>query len=68
MQTINEAEKRALTHLEGKLHTGFLLLRSELETMKRRRDEINMIQRVERMNATAVVEKPKKSSRSRSRS
>jgi len=40
MQAISEADRRSQTHLEGKLHTGFALLRKELEILKRKKDEL----------------------------
>lgn len=40
MQALNDTEKRSQAHYEGKLHTGFAILRRELENLKRRRDEL----------------------------
>ena len=40
MQAINDTEKRTQIHLEGKLHTGYAILRKELEKLKKRKDEI----------------------------
>ncbi len=34
IQTINDTEKRIQMHLEGKIHQGFLRLRTEIETLK----------------------------------
>lgn len=34
IQTINDTEKRIQMHLEGKIHQGFLKLRTEIETLK----------------------------------
>ena len=40
MQAINDTEKRTQIHLEGKLHTGFAVLRRELEKLRKRKEEI----------------------------
>ncbi len=40
MQALNDTEKRSQAHYEGKLHTGFAILRRELENLKKRRDEL----------------------------
>ena len=42
MQSINELEKRNLTHLEGKLHMGFDLLRKQLDILKKRLESVNL--------------------------
>lgn len=42
MQSINELEKRNVTHLEGKLHMGFDLLRRQLEILKKRLESVNL--------------------------
>lgn len=42
MQSINELEKRNLTHLEGKLHIGFDTLRKQLEILKKRLESVNL--------------------------
>lgn len=34
MQAVNDTEKRIQTHFEGKLHTGFDILRKEFEKLK----------------------------------
>jgi len=44
LQTINDTDKRTQTHLEGKLHTGFAILRRELETLRKRREELRNMQ------------------------
>lgn len=38
---INDTEKRIQTHLEGKIHQGFLKLRHEIETLKIRLEILN---------------------------
>lgn len=38
MQTVIDTDKRVVTHLEGKLHTGFNILRKEYEVLKERRE------------------------------
>ena len=38
MQATNDTEKRNQTHLEGKVHTGFLKLRAELAKLERRKE------------------------------
>jgi len=40
MQALNDTEKRSQAHFEGKLHTGFAILRRELEALKKRREDI----------------------------
>lgn len=40
MQSINDMEKRNLTHLDGKLHIGFARLRKEIENMKKRYESV----------------------------
>jgi len=35
-QSINDMEKRNLSHLEGKLHTGFQIIRTDYEKLKKR--------------------------------
>jgi len=40
MQALNDTEKRSQAHYEGKLHTGFAILRKELDNLKKRRDEL----------------------------
>lgn len=34
IQTINDTEKRIQMHLEGKIHQGFLRLRTEIDTLR----------------------------------
>ena len=50
-QSINDLEKRNLSHLEGKLHQGFQLIRNEYESLKKRGEmvEINIEVRKEEM-------------------
>lgn len=42
MQATNDTEKRNQTHLEGKVHTGFLKLRGELEKLERRKEVLKL--------------------------
>ena len=42
MQATNDTEKRNQTHLEGKVHTGFLKLRAELAKLERRREVMKL--------------------------
>lgn len=42
MQATNDTEKRNQTHLEGKVHTGFLKLRAELAKLERRREVLKL--------------------------
>ena len=37
MQALQDNEKRLQTHLEGKLHTGYLKIREHLDILRRRR-------------------------------
>ena len=70
LQAINDTEKRTLTHLEGKLHSGFALLRKELDLLKRRKEDIKNIT----VNPTKEIKRSssksyeKKRSRSKKRS
>lgn len=73
MQAINDTEKRTQIHLEGKLHTGFAVLRRELEKLRKRKEEIkNLVHFApkERKKSMSKESKKtdKKSKRSRSRS
>jgi len=38
---VNDTEKRALAHLEGRLHTGYAILRKEVENLRKRREELD---------------------------
>lgn len=42
MQATNDTEKRNQTHLEGKVHTGFLKLREELQKLIRRKEMLKL--------------------------
>ena len=42
MQATNDTEKRNQTHLEGKVHTGFLKLRAELAKLERRKEVLKL--------------------------
>jgi len=69
MQTINDTEKRTQTHLEGKLHTGFAMLRKELETLRKRKEELRNLSLISVVDKEdKKKEKPKKKSASRSHS
>jgi hypothetical protein len=48
MQAINDTEVRNQNHLEGKVHTGFALLRKELEQLKKRKDILKLLSNAER--------------------
>jgi len=37
---LNATEEKVKAHLEGKLHTGFMILRKELETLKKRSEDL----------------------------
>jgi hypothetical protein len=39
MQSMQYNEKRLLTHVEGKLHTGYAMIREHLEMLRRRKLE-----------------------------
>ena len=40
MQSINDMERRTLTHLDGKMHVGFAKMRKEIERMKKRYESV----------------------------
>jgi len=40
MQTTTDLDRRAQMHYEGKIHTGFAILRRELEVLKKKREEL----------------------------
>lgn len=40
LQAINDTERRQTTHLEGKLHTGFAILRKEQAALKIQKDKV----------------------------
>lgn len=48
MQAINDTEIRNQNHLEGKVHTGFALLRKELENLKKRKEILKLYSVAER--------------------
>ena len=48
MQAINDTEVRNQNHLEGKVHTGFALLRKELEQLKKRKEILKLLSTAER--------------------
>jgi hypothetical protein len=41
-QSINDLEKRNLSHLEGKLHQGFQIVRTEYENLKKRAEMVEL--------------------------
>jgi len=65
MQAINDTEKRALAHLEGKLHTGFAILRRELEILKKRREELKNLALITRKEKEKEREKERDNNRER---
>ena len=42
MQSLTDTDKRLTTHLEGKLHTGYALIRKTLAEIKQRREEYKL--------------------------
>ncbi len=48
MQALNDTEKRSQAHYEGKLHTGFAILRTQLELLKKRREELRNMDLISR--------------------
>jgi RNA-binding protein Luc7-like 2 len=65
MQATNDTEKRNQTHLEGKVHTGFLKLRAELAKLERRREVMKLHATTQRAMKkeeakVKVLEKPAK--------
>lgn len=48
MQAINDTEIRNQNHLEGKVHTGFALLRTELENLRKRKEILKLYTNAER--------------------
>lgn len=48
MQAINDTEIRNQNHLEGKVHTGFALLRTELENLRKRKEILKLYTTAER--------------------
>eukprot|EP00828_Plagiopyla_frontata_P041922 TRINITY_DN6125_c0_g1_i3.p2 TRINITY_DN6125_c0_g1~~TRINITY_DN6125_c0_g1_i3.p2 ORF type:complete len:158 (-),score=26.01 TRINITY_DN6125_c0_g1_i3:73-546(-) len=58
LQAINDTEKRILAHIEGKLHTGFKVLREEQARLLLRREEIKAnIARLEPYEPDQFIEK-----------
>lgn len=78
MQAINDTEKRTQIHLEGKLHTGFAVLRKELEKLRIRKEEVKNLthyptkeikeKKKSGSKESKKIEKKIKRSRSRSKS
>jgi RNA-binding protein Luc7-like 2 len=74
MQATNDTEKRNQTHLEGKVHTGFLKLRAELAKLERRKEvsKLHMTTqraiRKEEVKAKAVEKSHRNDARKRSSS
>lgn len=48
IQAVNDTEKRNQTHLEGKVHTGFALLRKELDKLIKQKEIHKLYQEVSR--------------------
>jgi hypothetical protein len=69
MQSINDMEKRNLSHLDGKLHVGFAKLRKEIENMKKRYEsvllEIEVIKERRRKKSGYTRDRPKRKERHR---
>ena len=63
MQAINDTEVRNQNHLEGKVHTGFALLRSELEELKKRKEMLKLLVTAERREREKKKSKKKKKRR-----
>jgi hypothetical protein len=75
MQAINDTEKRNQTHLEGKVHTGFALLRKELDKLSKQKeiwkiyaDAAQKQDREKSPNSKSKEPTPRARDRSRSRS
>lgn len=60
MQAINDTEKRNQTHLEGKVHTGFALLRKELDKLKKQKEIYKMYAEAYRKEEKKLKEEGKK--------
>lgn len=56
MQAINDTEIRNQNHLEGKVHTGFALLRKELENLKKRKEILKLYSAAERRDGEEFFE------------
>ena len=57
MQATNDTEKRNQTHLEGKVHTGFALLRKELEQLKKRKEILRILSTTHRAERREEIKK-----------
>lgn len=69
LQAINDTERRMQTHLEGKLHTGFAILRKEHASLKNRKDKVQkQIDELEKEELDKKGKKRSKSPRKKSRS
>lgn len=53
-QSINDMEKRNLSHLEGKLHTGFQIIRTDYEKLKKRLEMVQIAIEVKREEANRL--------------
>ena len=60
MQSLTDTEKRLTIHLEGKLHTGYALIRKTLADIKQRREEYRRTKEKESAIAAAIKQDEKK--------
>ena len=65
MQAINDTEKRNQTHLEGKVHTGFALLRKEMDKLKKQKDIYKMYSDATKKDTNVSKENSQRDSRDR---
>jgi len=63
MQAINDTEVRNQNHLEGKVHTGFALLRKELEQLRKRKEILKLLSNAERKEREKLREKTRSGER-----
>ena len=63
MQSLTDTDKRLTIHLEGKLHTGYALIRKTLAEIKQRRDEYRRVK--EKEAETKVLEAKEKQAKDR---
>ena len=57
MQSINDMEKRNLSHLDGKLHIGFAKMRKQIEKMKKRYESVLLEIEVDKVTSRKRVGK-----------
>jgi len=67
IQAVNDTEKRNQTHLEGKVHTGFALLRKELDKLIKQKEIHKLYQEVSRKEEKKARDGKHEKSRDRSR-